>query len=205
MNVLVNHPALLYKSTLHGRGILGAAFKCGFPDEILIFILMKKTTGAIVQGLIWAVIAFVVLLLFFNFGQALNIAILIGIVLTFFSVFTGNKSNLDELTKIDGIENMNLLYEDPANYVSDTESVAGKLYLFDDNLHFKAANKKVATQEKILPLVQVEKVDFFDYKKFVHNGLILTMKDGTEEQFLVSNRTRWKEKIELSIINQDDS
>lgn len=89
-----------------------------------------------------------------------------------------------------------LIYSGGANHFLNRESVGGKMYLYPTKLIFKSHGLNIQTHELTIELSQVSNVDYYNSLGFVPNGLIITLKSGAAEKFVVHKRQFWKSEID---------
>jgi hypothetical protein len=81
------------------------------------------------------------------------------------------------------------------NHVSGGDSVKGKLILTNQRIYFKPeTNGKSHSEIEIWP-DEIKDVMLYKNRLFFANGLNIVTKNGSENKFLVKNRTGWSELI----------
>ncbi|RAI87909.1 GRAM domain-containing protein [Algoriphagus yeomjeoni] len=85
--------------------------------------------------------------------------------------------------------------EGPANLFKGAEAVGGKLFLTNQKLIFKSHSLNIQTGQTDISYETIFEATPRKAAKFVDNGMCLTLIDGQEYHFVVSDRTSWMEKI----------
>jgi len=119
----------------------------------------------------------------------------IGLIFYFFS----KSKKVNEQTKLEGVDESDIVYAGAANHFKKREAVGGKLYLLNDRLIFKSHNLNIQNHTLSIQTGNINQLVFFNPLGIVKNGLQLTLKDGTVEKFVVNNRNTWKQHIEQLI------
>jgi len=88
----------------------------------------------------------------------------------------------------------------PANLFRGVEGVGGKLFLTTKNLIFKSHKFNIQSGQTNIAYNTIVDVTSRKTMKLVDNGLRVKTKDGSEYDFVVSNRKDWIELINSKII-----
>ena len=88
-----------------------------------------------------------------------------------------------------------LIHQGGANHFKGIEAVGGKLYLYQDLLHFKSHEFNIQTHSLLIPLNEIKEVGFYNTLGLIPNGLKIIWGDGKTEKFVVQKRKLWREKI----------
>lgn len=102
-------------------------------------------------------------------------------------------------TEVQHMDGKVLLHAGKANHLLNREMVGGKLYLFEDKLHFKSHAFNLQSHSMEWPLGSIYTVELFNMAGFIPTGLLVTTHAGTREKFVVNGRKFWKQKIEEAI------
>lgn len=88
-----------------------------------------------------------------------------------------------------------VVFQTPANHNKGMEAVGGLLLLTNKRLVFKS--HKVNIQNHELSLSRSEILSSYRFKSFgmVNNGLKVTLRNGTEEKFVVQQAEVWVEQL----------
>jgi hypothetical protein len=89
-----------------------------------------------------------------------------------------------------------LVYSGEANHFLNGESVGGKLFLTNDQLHFKSHKFNIQNHEMQLDIHDIKEVRFYNMLGFIRNMLEVETTNGVTEKFVVNNRAAWKEQID---------
>ncbi len=90
------------------------------------------------------------------------------------------------------------LMEGPANHFKGLEAVGGVLALSDRALVFRSHSFNIQNHELSLPLSGMDSVRAVNTLMLVPNGLLVFMRDGSRERFVVWKRKDWLRKIEAA-------
>jgi hypothetical protein len=97
--------------------------------------------------------------------------------------------------KIDMNPNEMVIKAGDSNHLSNSSSIKGKLILTNQRIYFRSENNGHAhTNVEICP-EEIKDVMFYNNRLLFSNGLNIITKDGTENKFLVKNRSDWSELI----------
>lgn len=94
-----------------------------------------------------------------------------------------------------------VICEEGASHFHNYIAVGGNLKLTDKRLIFKSGASFNYQHEICIHLDQILNVEFFKTLFMNPNGLVLMMKDGKMENFIVDDRKHWKERI-LKLVPQ---
>ncbi|MBN1582026.1 MAG: hypothetical protein JXA89_15080 [Anaerolineae bacterium] len=86
--------------------------------------------------------------------------------------------------------------EGPANHWRGAESVGGKLLLTNMRLHFQSHKVNIQTHDVSYPIWEIVSVEKQSTLGVVPNGIVVTLKDGHQERFVVDDRDDWIAKIQ---------
>jgi hypothetical protein len=89
-----------------------------------------------------------------------------------------------------------LVYSGGANHFLNGESVGGKLFLTNNQLHFKSHKFNIQNHEMQLDIHDIKEVRFYNMLGFIRNMLEVETTNGVTEKFVVNNRAAWKEQID---------
>jgi hypothetical protein len=96
---------------------------------------------------------------------------------------------------IDLADGESMVKEGFANHFKGFESVGGRLLLTTRRLVFKPHKLNVQRQQDSYPLEEIATVEPRNTWWVVPNGLLVTMRDGHSEKFVVYGRRRWVAEI----------
>ena len=115
-----------------------------------------------------------------------------GTILYFFAT----SKTVNRQTQIQNVDEQAIIYSGKANYFLNGEAVGGKLYLLSDRLEFKSHSFNVQNYAQKIPLSEVQEVGFYNVIGIMPTGLSITLIDGKTEKFVISNRKKWRDKIQ---------
>ncbi|QIL40778.1 hypothetical protein G7074_16815 [Pedobacter sp. HDW13] len=127
--------------------------------------------------------------------SGLIFGLFMGLMLYFFS----KSKKVNDQTKLEGVNETDIVYAGASNHFIKREAVGGKLYLLNDRLVFKSHSLNIQNHTLSIQIDNINEVSFFSPLGIVKNGLQLTLKDGAIEKFVVNNRNIWKQHIEQFI------
>ena len=84
-----------------------------------------------------------------------------------------------------------VVHHGPANHFKGIEAVGGKLFLTNRRLVFRSHRFNVQTHEESYPLDGIVSAEPSRTLGLVPNGLLLQMRDGRRERFVVGGRSEW--------------
>jgi len=97
--------------------------------------------------------------------------------------------------RIDMNPNEMVIKAGDGDHVSNGNIIKGKLILTNQRIYFKPeTNGQLHTDVEIWP-TEIKDVMFYNNRLLFSNGLNIITKDGTENKFLVKNRSDWSEMI----------
>jgi len=127
--------------------------------------------------------------------SGLIFGLFMGLILYFFS----KSKKVNDQTKLEGVDESEIIYAGAANHFIKREAVGGKLYLLNESLIFKSHNLNIQNHTLPIEINNIDELTFFNPLGMVKNGLKITLKDGSTEKFVVNNRDIWKRYIEQLI------
>lgn len=151
----------------------------------------------IVFGLIFGVIICAYL---DSFGLFTFAAPISGIGFGLLMYLFATSKNIQTQMQIQDSEMSSVIFSTGANHFKGLEAVGGKLYLLPDRLHFKSHNFNAQNHELVIPLSDIQNIDFFNPFIIVPKGLSVELKNGTVEKFVVNRRSVLKSKIQNIIV-----
>ncbi|MCE7053521.1 GRAM domain-containing protein [Algoriphagus sp. AGSA1] len=86
--------------------------------------------------------------------------------------------------------------EESANLFRGAEAVGGKLFLTNERVIFKSHKFNINTGQSDISYNLISEVSPRKTGMLVGNGLRLTLVDGREYDFVISNRETWMEKFQ---------
>ncbi|MGZ5662843.1 MAG: hypothetical protein ACXWG6_15860 [Usitatibacter sp.] len=84
-----------------------------------------------------------------------------------------------------------VVHHGPANHFKGIEAVGGKLFLTNQRLVFRSHRFNVQAHEESYPLDEIVSTEPARTLGIVPNGLLLQMRDGRRERFVVGGRSEW--------------
>lgn len=97
----------------------------------------------------------------------------------------------------------NTIYSGRANHYLNGITVGGNLHLVDNQLIFQTNILNfLQKHECIINLKDISSIEFEKTLGLVNNGLIIKTNKGLKEQFVVTNREKWKNEIENRTKNE---
>ncbi|WP_029277419.1 GRAM domain-containing protein [Pedobacter borealis] len=158
-------------------GLISGLFFCLFFGTALIF--LYDLHAALVMGPIAGML----------FG------LIMGLMLYFFS----KSRSVNNQSKLEGVDESEIVYAGAANHFKKKEAVGGKLYLSNDHLIFKSHNLNIQNHTLSIEINNINEVTFFSPLGLAKTGLQITLKDNAVEKFVVNNRNIWRQHIEQLI------
>ncbi|MBO9673649.1 MAG: hypothetical protein J7577_09395 [Sphingobacteriaceae bacterium] len=122
-----------------------------------------------------------------------------GLFMGFMLYFFSKSKKVNDQTKLEGVNESEIMYAGAANHFVKREAVGGALYLLNDRLIFKSHNLNIQNHTLSIKIDNINDLIFFSPLGIVKNGLQINLKDGTIEKFVVNNRDIWKQYIEQLI------
>jgi len=135
-------------------------------------------------------------LYFMNILLAAFLALSFGLFLGLMAYFFQTNKYLENQSTPENIHSSSILYSGGANHFLHKEGVGGRLFLLKDQLLFKSHKLNFQNHELRIPLDSILEVGLFNVVGFVPNGLIIRLRNGKSENFVVNNRAEWKNRIE---------
>lgn len=125
----------------------------------------------------------------------LVIAVFITIFMTVISYFKMfSHINNEEITFL---ELKNIIYSGRANHYLNGIAVGGSLYITNNQLVFQTnIINFLQKHECIINIEDIIAVEFEKTLGIANNGILIRIKNGSKEQFVVTNREIWKNQIE---------
>ncbi len=121
--------------------------------------------------------------------------LIFGLFMGFMLYFFSKSKKVNNQTKLEGVNEADIVYAGAANHFIKREAVGGKLYLLNDRLIFKSHNLNIQNHSFSIQIDNINELIFFSPLGIVKNGLQISLKDGTIEKFVVNNREIWKQYI----------
>ena len=100
------------------------------------------------------------------------------------------------MTTIDLMLGEKILKEGVANHLKGKEAVGGKLFVTDRRLYFSSHPLNLQTHQESYALNDISALEFVNTLFVVPNGLLVKLRDGREERFVLNGRDDWKKAIE---------
>ena len=79
----------------------------------------------------------------------------------------------------------------PANHFKGIEGVGGKLFLTNKRLRFRSHKINVQTHDESYPIEMIASVEPSSSLGIIPNGLLVHLRDGRRERFVVAGRADW--------------
>jgi len=92
-------------------------------------------------------------------------------------------------------EGETLLHHGPANHYKGIEAVGGRLFLTDKRLRFRSHAFNVQKHDESYPIDAIASVEPARTLGVVPNGLLVSLRDGRKERFVVSDRAGWVARL----------
>jgi hypothetical protein len=92
-----------------------------------------------------------------------------------------------------------VLHHGPANHFKGIEGVGGKLFLTNKRLRFRSHKINVQTHDESYPIETIASVEPSRSLGIVPNGLLVHLRDGRRERFVVSGRGDWVSSIRSTL------
>lgn len=94
----------------------------------------------------------------------------------------------------------NVTYSGRANHYLNGITVGGNLYLVDNRIIFQTNILNfLQKHESIINLKDITSIEFEKTLGMINNGLLIRTENGLKEQFVVTNREKWKNEIEKEL------
>ena len=159
---------------------------------------MKNIRNSILSGLAFGLF----LGLYFAFRYGIQYAMiagpLSGLAFGIAIYFFVTSKIVKRQTQIENVDKKEIIRSCGANHFKNGEAVGGKLYLLTDKLLFKSHNFNIQNHGLEIPLGQISQTRFFNTLGLIPNGLEIHTNDGSIEKFVVSDRKKWSEEIEMN-------
>jgi hypothetical protein len=88
-----------------------------------------------------------------------------------------------------------VLHFGPANHFKGIEGVGGKLFLTSKRLRFRSHKLNVQTHDESYPLEAILSVEPARTLGIVPNGVLVRLRDGRSERFVVGGRAEWVTRL----------
>jgi hypothetical protein len=88
-----------------------------------------------------------------------------------------------------------VLHHGPANHFKGIEGVGGKLFLTDRRLRFRSHVVNIQTHDESYPLDEIVAVEAVSTMGIVPNGVLVQLRDGRRERFVVVGRAQWVARL----------
>ena len=88
-----------------------------------------------------------------------------------------------------------IVFAGAANHFKGIESVGGRLFLTDRRLRFRSHRFNVQAHDESYALGDITHVEPSRTLGFVPNGLLVHLKDGRRERFVVADRATWLARL----------
>lgn len=92
-------------------------------------------------------------------------------------------------------EGETILHHGPANHFKGIEAVGGKLFLTRTRLRFRSHKINVQTHDESYPIESIASVETARTMGIVPNGLLVHLRDGSRQRFVVFGRAAWVARI----------
>jgi hypothetical protein len=157
------------------------------------FARMIKTTllAGIPFGLFMGLLASLMLGIFIGIFLAVICGVLFGLAIAIFLELM--RKNLE--SKETHFEGEKIIHQGSANHFQGIEGRGGWLILTSNRLIFKSHGMNIQNQPLSLEMQNIANVSVVNTAGIIPNGLLITKKDGSKEQFVVSGRQSWVKYI----------
>lgn len=88
-------------------------------------------------------------------------------------------------------EDETIVLHNGANHFKGIEAVGGKLFLTNKRLRFRSHRFNVQAHDESYPLDAIHAVEAVRTLGIIPNGLVVQLKDGRRQRFVVMNRSAW--------------
>ncbi|RZJ35889.1 MAG: hypothetical protein EOO51_03480 [Flavobacterium sp.] len=160
---------------------------------------MKKISKDTIRNSAFAGILFgaVMGIFYYAIGQPHPIltGALCGLLYAFGMIFFTNSGKIDRQTRLENVDEKDIVYSGLANHFIKGEAAGGKLYLLNNRIVFKSHRINLQNHELSIELDAINNIEFFNTLGLVPNGLKI-IADNKTEKFVVNGRRQWKSKIE---------
>jgi hypothetical protein len=92
-----------------------------------------------------------------------------------------------------------VLRHGPANHFKGIEGVGGKLFLTNKRLRFRSHKINVQTHDESYPIEMIASVEPSRSLGIIPNGLLVHLRDGHRERFVVAGRGDWVSSIRSAL------
>lgn len=87
----------------------------------------------------------------------------------------------------------------PANHFKGIESVGGKLFLTNKRLRFRSHKFNVQSHDESYPIETIATAEPTRTLGIVPNGVLVLLRDGRRERFVVGGRAEWVAHLQQAI------
>lgn len=125
-----------------------------------------------------------------------------GLAMRTFSNLAANSSVLEPQGQPAGFDDGEVVTKQGlANHFKGLEGVGGKLFLTNRRLRFRSHAMNVQNHDESYPLEDITAVEATKTLGLVPNGLLVHLREGRRERFVVSGRADWVQRLR-SVIGQ---
>lgn len=149
--------------------------------------------NAIIAGIIFGITMGFVSAYIYGATIALMAAPVAGVVFGGFLYVFVTSEVVKKQTKLENTTG--IIHEGAANHFLGAESVGGKLYLLKDALEFKSHGFNVQNHNLTIYLKDIQEAKTYNLFWFIPNGLLIILKNGQIEKFVVNGRQNWIKNI----------
>jgi len=160
---------------------------------------MTDIRNSILAGIAFGIMIWLFYLLVFAGRNAIYTGILSGIAFGTIIYFFVTSKTVNDQTKLTDQDGQTIINSGRANHFMEGEAVGGKLYLLNDTIKFQSHRFNIRNHQQTIVIKDIADVSFYNTLGLIPNGLVIYMKDGTSEKFVVNNRKLWKAKIDEQI------
>lgn len=89
-----------------------------------------------------------------------------------------------------------IVTQEGASHFREFVAVGGELVLTNKRLVFNSTSRLSPKSRLEVKLDRIDTIDYFKTLNIYPNGIMLMMKDGTMESFIVDDRKQWKSRIQ---------
>lgn len=94
-----------------------------------------------------------------------------------------------------------ILTQEGASHFREFIAIGGELVLTTKRLIFNSTSRLSPQSQLEVDLDRIDKIEFFKTLNINPNGIMLLMKDGSIENFIVDDRKQWKALLQTCIGN----
>jgi hypothetical protein len=92
-----------------------------------------------------------------------------------------------------------VLHWGPANHFKGIEAVGGKLFLTNKRLRFRSHKLNVQRHDESYPVDAIDSVLPARTLGIVPNGVLVRLRDGRQERFVVGGRAEWVSRLQHAL------